>query len=619
MDLPEGDRGVRFPRAGAVLFIIGVVFAAALMFFSGVAAGPEVDPATILVITVAACALVAMQFAVQLIVLRYAGRAGLSAGRARRELEARNDQLWAINRLCTLLATESSRRSITVRILDFFIEEMGAQAVTFWQTDSMGAPTDAGLARARSSAPSGIPMAEPQRRVQARTAAREALIIVCDGSEAPRPMGDRHPQRGHFALFLPLPGSEVCEGVLEVHADAGAWPESRWAVLGAVAAHSASALGRGRHYDQLQERANEDYVTGLFNQSYMQAYLEQAINSAEATDSCVSLVFLDVDNFKSYNDTLGHGAGDRVLQTVADQLRLMTEQVGIVGRSGGDEFMIILPGHSRPETEAFVQAFQDWLSDSAPAVNGIFRIKVSCGFALFPEDAHSRHELLAAADARLYHSKRQNGRAGIARPGEAGLGIYGVLHNIIDSVHAGDDYARRHCERAAETAIRLAGHLGLSPTAQRTLRLAALLHDVGKIAVPDDILRKPGPLTEQEFRVVKHQLNIAKHLIVDLPNADEVRSLVLMHHERWDGSGYPCGLKGDGIPYLARILAVADAYSAITLDRPYRAALSQEDALAELRRVAGTQLDPRLVDALCEAMTAPQPGAGRAHAAPLPA
>ena len=158
----------------------------------------------------------------------------------------------------------------------------------------------------------------------------------------------------------------------------------------------------------------------------------------------------------------------------------------------------------------------------------------------------------------------------------------------------------------------LAQQLGLSPAAQRTLRLAALLHDVGKIGIPDDILRKPGPLSAEEFEVIKHHINIADHLIVDIPHADEVRKLVRSHHERWDGSGYPQRLNGEQIPYLARILSVADAFSAITMDRPYRRALPCDEACAELGRAAGTQLDPVLVQAFTQAVrgreveTAPQ-------------
>jgi HD-GYP domain-containing protein (c-di-GMP phosphodiesterase class II) len=171
--------------------------------------------------------------------------------------------------------------------------------------------------------------------------------------------------------------------------------------------------------------------------------------------------------------------------------------------------MIILPAHTAEQAETFTEAFQDWLSESAPAINGIYRIRVSCGFAVYPEDAHSRHELLAAADARLYKNKRQHSlhsQAVERRKEGPALGVYGLLDRIVESVHSRDPYSRAHCELTADYALVLTRHLGLSPTAQKTLRLAALLHDVGKIGVPEGLLSKPGPLSEHEFEVVKHQL-----------------------------------------------------------------------------------------------------------------
>ncbi len=163
-----------------------------------------------------------------------------------------------------------------------------------------------------------------------------------------------------------------------------------------------------------------------------------------------------------------------------------------------------------------------------------------------------------------------------------------------------DDYGRLHCERAAEFVTLFARALGLPMAEQRTLRLAGLLHRVGRFGIPDDIARKPGPLSDDEFEVVKHQLGMAAHLIVDVPHSDAVRKVIQYHHERWDGAGYPKGLKDEEIPYLARVFAIADAFSAITLDRSYRPALPLQAACDELRRVSGTQLDPNLVPAFVE-------------------
>jgi diguanylate cyclase (GGDEF)-like protein len=590
---------------------VAVAVAAGLAFLSGLAIsrqGPEVSAGTVAITGLLVTSIVVAQFVVQLFALIWAGKVHHVARLGKAELAARNDQLWLINRLCSLLERENGRRSVAGRVIEFCFEEFDVTSVVYWGTNSYGAPQGPELSRSGTSQPQ-VKLPDTQRAVLARNAARDGVAIVIDESGQPRTLDPAGPPVGAFALFMPLRGDDITEGVLEVNGTPPAVRFGRWQVVPLLAEHVGAALQRGRAYEQLQERAEEDYVTGLFNHGYMQAYLEKAIPAADESGQPLAVLFLDVNNFKSFNDTLGHGAGDKVLQTVADELRLMTEGVGVVGRSGGDEFMIILPGHSADEAETFTQAFQDWLSESAPAVNGIYRIRVSCGFAVYPVDAHSRHELLAAADARLYKNKRQNtlhSRAGVRVDEGPGMGVYGLLDSIVESVHSKDAYSRAHSERMADYAGVLARHLGLSSTAQKTLRLAALLHDVGKIGVPEALLRKPGPLNEHEFEIVKHQLSIAQHLIVDIPNAREVRTLVLLHHERWDGKGYPRGLRGEEIPYLARLLAVADAFAAITLDRPYRCGVPVEDALREMRQATG-QFDPAVLDAFSEALAMSSP------------
>ena len=525
--------------------------------------------------------------------------------RATLDLSLRNEQLRLIGRLGDLLGRESGRQRIVRAVVNFFVEEMGAASVVYWQSNSDGEPEVPSLARPRGGPPSvPLRLSQPQRVIFARSAARGSVPLVVSGdADQPRPVDPASRPPGPFVLFLPLPGSEMCEGVMELHADGSSWGRHHWEIISTMAPQVGAVLERGRSYEEMQERAEIDYVTGLYNHRFIQAYLQQLLATATARGCAVAVLLLDIDNFRVFNDSFGHSVGDRVLQTVADQLRLMTDKVGAVGRFGGDEFIVILPGHSRQEAESFVQAFQDWLSNvRAPTASGSFPIRVSCGVSVFPYDADKRQELLAVADARLYKTKHSGGRV-IARAhdsgaeGQGSLGVFGLLDRIVASIDSKDHYTRAHCENTAEYALLLAQELGVSPSAQRILRLAALLHDVGKIGIPDDILRKPGSLSPEEFAIIKHHVNIAGHLIVDIPNAEEVRKLALHHHERWDGSGYPDGLKGEQIPYLARILAVADAFSAVTLNRPHRRSLPYREAYQELRRVAGTQLDPDLVKA----------------------
>jgi len=542
-----------------------------------------------------------------------ARRAGREMERKSRELARRAEQLRLLNRISFLLSRETQRRGVARVGTEFLVQEMSVGRAVFWRPDREGDPEAPWLSfpeDGQCAAPPLLP--EAQRIILARTAGRgSAPVILHRDSQDQRPQPLRitgAPARG-FVLYIPLRGGSPREGVLELYSGQEPWGAGHWELLGPVAAQFGGALQRARHYEEMQQRADLDFVTGLFNHRFMQVYLQRLVTAEAARKRSFALLLMDVDSFKTINDTYGHSVGDRVLQAVADQLKLMTDRVGTVGRFGGDEFIVVLPNHSRQEACAFAQAFQDWLANYALRTPGGQRIAivVSYGLAVFPEDGERRQELLAVADARLYQRKRSDSHSGghrRNRRGRPALGTFGFLEGLVTSVDNKDHYTRAHCETTAEYAVMLAQEIGLSPSAQRTLRLGALLHDVGKICIPDDILRKPGQLTPEEFAVIKHHVSIAEHLIVDVPNAEEVREIARHHHERFDGSGYPDGLRGEEIPHLARILAVGDAFSAMTLDRPHRKGLPREEAYAELQRVTGAQLDPDLVQAFGRALTA---------------
>ena len=557
-----------------------------------------------------------------LLLLSASALAIVKARRARREmwettrqLARRAEQLRLLNRFTFLLSQQTQRRSVARAATEFFVQEMAAGRAVFWRPDSEGEPEEPWLSAAAEEDNTPVaPLPEAQRIIMARTAGRGAtpLVLALDArDQRPQPLqrAADAPSRA-FALYIPLRGSPR-EGVLEVYAGRQPWGPERWELLGPLTTELTGALRRARHYEEVRERADVDFVTGLFNHRYMQTFLHALIEGAATRGDEFAVLLMDVDNFKSFNDTYGHSVGDRVLQVVAGQLRLMTDREAVVGRFGGDEFIVVLPRHNRQEACAFRQAFQDWLTNYAFKTPGgaTVPIVVSAGLAVFPEDGKRRQELLAAADARLYQAKRAcaNGRKRTGNgDSEAELGVFGFLDGLVTSIDGRDHYTRAHCESTAEYAVMLAQEIGLSPSAQRTLRLAALLHDVGKICVPDHILHKPGDLTADEFEVIKHHVSIAEDLIVDVPNAEEVRTIARHHHERFDGSGYPDGLRGEEIPFLARILALADAFSAISLNRPYRRGLPREQAYAELQRVAGSQLDPGLVKSFGRVVALPE-------------
>jgi diguanylate cyclase (GGDEF)-like protein len=361
-----------------------------------------------------------------------------------------------------------------------------------------------------------------------------------------------------------------------------------------------------KRYEELADarrQAATDGLTGLDNHRSLQDALAREVERAVRYGRSLAVLMMDIDGFKLFNDTYGHQAGDGVLRQVADLLAKTVRTGDIIGRYGGDEFMAILPETDRSGAvlvagrilEAFSrERVHTGKGDDLP-------LTLSIGLANCPEDSQHKHELLAYADASLYEAKRASGNSlQMARPKPGELTPcrdtpMRVLESLVRGIDSKDYYTRQHSQQDADLAVGLGDALGLSQEPLRALRVAGLLHDVGKIGVPDDILKKPGPLTEEEQRTMQEHVVLGKLIIQGVPNLKDVVEAVYSHHERWDGKGYPEGLKGEEIPLLGRVLAVADAYSAMILDRPYRKALSRKEAMAELRRCAGTQLDPELV------------------------
>jgi putative nucleotidyltransferase with HDIG domain len=248
-------------------------------------------------------------------------------------------------------------------------------------------------------------------------------------------------------------------------------------------------------------------------------------------------------------------------------------------------------------------------------------ISISAGIALFPDHAASVTELLSAAAVAVGEAKAGGGDGvSVARIGpESGTatGSFDVLRGLVIAVDTKDRYTKRHSEDVARYAVFLAERLGLDEEARHTIHVAGLLHDVGKIGIPDTLLRRPGKLTADQFEIFKQHVALGDAIVRDVPDVDRVRAGIRFHHERWDGRGYLDGLEGEEIPFIGRLLAVADAFSAMTTTRPYRKALSVEEALKRLGDAAGTQLQEDLVVAFITgietAPDAPLPGEASAR------
>jgi diguanylate cyclase (GGDEF)-like protein/putative nucleotidyltransferase with HDIG domain len=348
-----------------------------------------------------------------------------------------------------------------------------------------------------------------------------------------------------------------------------------------------------------------DPLTGLGNHRNFHERLAWELDHALRAGAPLALCLVDVDDFKRINDRFGHPAGDRVLSQVAARLR----QTGEAFRVGGDEFAVLLPGYKAREAVTAAESIIDRIATLDFGHLG--EITVSAGIALAPEHTRDRDELLSLVDGALYWAKEYGkNRARVYRPDMIELAELKRLASAGDraarlraaaslarAVDARDVYTGSHSQRVAQLAVRLAARLGLSREELELTQLAASLHDVGKLALPEDLLRKPAPLTESEWATLRQHAQIGFRMLESL-GVDPVADWVLHHHERWDGTGYPDSLAGSKIPFGARIIFVADAYDAMTSERLYRPRFSADEALAEIVRCAGTQFDPSVVDAL---------------------
>lgn len=363
---------------------------------------------------------------------------------------------------------------------------------------------------------------------------------------------------------------------------------------------------------ELRRLSETDSLTGLANHRHIHEFLAKEQARAERYGTHFSLAMLDLDGFKLINDTYGHPAGDVVLRQVAKLLMEQTRASDIVGRHGGDEFLLILPETAPAEAGALAEKLRSALSEMpyvTPAGEQI-PIRASFGIAAYPRDGYEVDALVATADANLYASKRRGGDAVTGAEEEQRTpkdedDTFGHLESMVTAVDNKDSYTRRHSDEVTGYALAVAEALGLSEGSQRVVRVAGLLHDVGKIGIPDRILRKPGPLTAAEYDIVKGHPTLGETIVAAMPDLEEICAAVASHHERYDGTGYPQGLANGEIPLIGRILAVADAYSAMTTDRPYRRALTRQEAVAELRACAGTQFDPEIVAAFIRWLGAP--------------
>ena len=389
--------------------------------------------------------------------------------------------------------------------------------------------------------------------------------------------------------------------------DAAGKPRRMIGVTRDITKQKAAEQERERELHEALERADRDPLTGLLNHRAFHRRLEEETDRAGREGTALAAVMLDLDNFKFFNDAYGHATGDKVLRQVADRLHTLCRSYDTLARFGGDEFALLLPGGGEAaEIEARLRVNLAGLSFQPDGMVSAIPLTVSLGMALFPGETRDRTALMALADDRLLRSKSgevQESQADrVRRSLSRAVEGFSMLDALVTAVDNKDRYTCRHSEDVMEYGLLIAQKMGIGEEEQRIVSMAALLHDVGKIGVPDAILRKPGKLTDDEFAVVKQHPQMGAVMVSSVAGLEATLPAVRHHHERWDGAGYPSGLCGEETPLMARLLAVADAFSAMTTDRPYRKGMSHGEALSILEQGAGAQWDPQCVGAFLSAM-----------------
>lgn len=382
-------------------------------------------------------------------------------------------------------------------------------------------------------------------------------------------------------------------------------------LLESIADQMAVVIENAKLHRETIVLSRTDNLTGLFNSRYFEEILQKQLSLAKRKNLSFVLMMLDIDNLKEINDLYGHDSGDLLLRKFSQLLWENLRDSDFYARYGGDEFVILLPDSNQKMARTVANKLVRKIASTR--IFGFDRkplMTTSIGIAVFPEAASTMISLIKAADIAMYRAKEDGkNRFCFYEPSLlpeihfdsrrleriAYNADLNAIQTLVTAVDLKDQYTGSHSSEVSRLAVFLAQRMGLDKEELEDLRIAALLHDVGKIGISDNILLKPDKLTDEEFEQVRKHPELGVSILKYSENFKKALPIVLHHHERWDGKGYPHGLEKDKIPLLARIIAIADAFEAMTSKRPYRKAMTRKKALTQLWKFAERQFDPQLV------------------------
>jgi diguanylate cyclase (GGDEF)-like protein len=422
--------------------------------------------------------------------------------------------------------------------------------------------------------------------------------------------GEEHLKWGiRSIIYLPLVVKNEAIGSLVIASrQPNAYTPGQVRLLERLASQIAVPVENSRLYAKAEQRARVDELTGLFNRRHFDESVKLEIDRHTRYRSMLSLILLDLDFFKAYNDTQGHTAGDKVLELIGRLVNSALRSTDLAFRYGGDEFAIILPQSA--SNDAFIVAERVRGRIATEMSKRDIKISASLGLASWPSDGVTPDEILNASDGALYYAKETGGNrtcvASKMLPSLTGddatkttteREVLSTIHALAATIEARDPYTYGHSRKVSSYAVALSEAVGLPSEKVTVISTAALLHDIGKVGIPDEVLNKAGKLETEVWGLIQSHPTLSTTIVGHVASLVSCLPAILHHHERWDGLGYPDGLKGEAIPIEARILAVADAFDAMTSSRPYRGKLSYKKVLQELKHCSGTQFDPKLVEA----------------------